>query len=196
MILFFDTETTGLTPGQICQLSYVMQGKDSLKSRNFFFSVDQMEYGAFLVHGFSPEKLKILSGGKRFKDYAEEIQEDFSNADLTVSHNIVFDSMFMREEFNRIGGVFPLRNEFCSMKKTTELCKLSRSSGDGYKYPKLSELCKFLDVYDFQIQNATEKIFGDQAGYHDARFDATAVFLAVNECMKAFDQFAKLKEFL
>ena len=82
------------------------------------------------------------------------------------------------------------------MKKTTPLCKLTRSKWVGYKYPKLAELCKFLDIRDFQIKNAQEKLFGDETDYHDARFDTTAVFLAVNECMKAYDEFDHLKEFL
>ena len=196
MILYFDTETTGLNPGQICQLSYVMQESDKLCCRNFFFTVDSMEYGAFTVHGFSIEKLKTLSGGKRFNDYIDIIENDFSRADLTVSHNTAFDFMFMRAEFERLGRVFPVKNEFCSMKKTTPLCKLPRSNGEGYKYPKLSELCKFLDIYDYQIKNVYERLFGDEAGYHDARFDTSAVFLAVNECIKAYEDFYGVKEFL
>ena len=196
MIIYLDTETTGLYPGQICQLSYIMQSSESIKSRNFFFTVDEMEYSAFMVHGFSPEKLKFLSGGKRFKDYIDVIEKDFADASLIVSHNTAFDFMFLREEFSRLNRVLTIENEFCSMKKTTELCRLSRSRGEGYKYPKLSELCKFLDIYDFQIKNATERFFDDQAGYHDARFDTSAVFLAMNECMKAYDEFSYLKEFL
>ena len=196
MIIYFDTETTGVRPGQICQLSYVLQSKDSLQTRNFFFSVDSMDYSAFLVHGFSIDKLKILSENKKFDDFIDIIEKDFARADLTISHNTSFDFMFMRAEFERLGKVFPIKNEFCSMKKTTPLCKLQRTKGVGYKYPKLSELCKFLDIYDFQIQNACEKLFGQEAGYHDARFDTSAVFLAVNECMNAYGEFDKLKDFL
>ena len=196
MIIYFDTETTGLNPGQICQLSYVMQSKDSLQTRNFFFTVDSMEYSAFMVHGFSVEKLKILSEGKRFRDYIDVIEKDFKRADLTVSHNTSFDFMFLRAEFERLGKVFPIKNEFCSMKKTTSLCKLTRAKGVGYKYPKLSELCKFLDIYDFQIKNVSEKLFGDETGYHDARFDTSAVFLAVNECIKAYEEFYGLEKYL
>lgn len=196
MIIYFDTETTGLNPGQICQLSYVMQTENSLQTRNFFFSVDSVDYSAFLVHGFSVEKLRILSGGKKFQDYVDIIEQDFANADLIVAHNTAFDFMFMRAEFDRLGKVFSIKNEFCSMKKTTPLCKLTRSKGVGYKYPKLSELCKFLDIRDFQIKNAQEKLFGEETDYHDARFDTTAVFLAVNECMKTYEEFDCLKEFL
>ncbi|MBO7344841.1 MAG: 3'-5' exonuclease [Clostridia bacterium] len=183
MIIYFDTETSGLRPGQICQLSYVMQSGDQLSARNFFFTVDQVEYSAFLVHGFSVEKLRVFSGGKRFKDYAEQIEKDFLSADLVVAHNISFDAMFMSAEFERINKQFCVKDKFCSMKNSTPLCKLPRSSGQGYKYPKLSELCAFFDIDDIEIQNATERIFGSKTGFHDARFDTTALLLAVNKGM-------------
>ena len=195
MILYFDTETTGLKPGQICQLSYVMQEGDALSSRNMFFTVDNMEYGAYMVHGFSMEKLKILSGGKRFEDFIDVIERDFTSADAVVSHNTAFDFMFMRAEFERLGRVFKVKNEFCSMKKATPLCKLKRSRGEGYKYPKLNELCSHLGVSDSKILNISEKIFGHKAGFHDARFDTTAVLLAVNAGID-LDEFEEVKRFL
>ena len=37
MILFFDTETTGLYPGRIIQLSYVMCDGENTTAKNFFF---------------------------------------------------------------------------------------------------------------------------------------------------------------
>ena len=77
MIIYLDTETTGLRPGQICQLSYVIQDGQQVRGKNFFYTVDAVEYGAFMVHGFSVEKLKSLSKGKRFSDSILEVKEDF-----------------------------------------------------------------------------------------------------------------------
>ena len=196
MILYFDTETTGLVPGQICQLSYIMQDGDNLSARNMFFSVDNVEYSAQMVHGFSMEKLSELSGGKRFEDFIDVIEKDFSKADMIISHNTAFDFMFMRAEFERLNKIFYIKNEFCSMKKTTGICKLKRSRGQGYKYPKLNELCEFFNVTNGQILSAVKKIFGAQVGFHDARFDATAVLLAINEGVDKFAEFEKIKEFL
>ena len=195
MILYFDTETTGLRPGQICQLSYVMQSGDNLTARNLFFTVDYMEKSAEMVHGFSLEKLKVLSGGKRFSDYADLIENDFKSADIVVSHNTSFDFMFMRAEFERLGRVFKVNKEFCSMKNSTPVCKLIRASSCAYKYPKLSELCAHFGISNEQISSALSKVFGASAGFHDARFDTTAVLLAVN---KAIDlkEFAEVKSFI
>ena len=195
MVLYFDTETTGLRPGQICQLSYVMQDGDSLSSRNIFFTVDNMEYGAYMVHGFSKEKLQVLSGGKRFENFIDVIEQDFLSADAVVSHNTAFDFMFMRAEFERLGKIFKVKNEFCSMKKATPFCKLKRSRGDGYKYPKLNELCGCLGISNSNILSASEKIFGNKTGFHDARFDTTAVLLAINAGVE-YDEFKDIRRFL
>lgn len=184
MILYFDTETTGLHPGQICQLSYILQSQESVKCKNFFFSVDYVDPSAMMVHGFSKQKLFELSNGKKFEHFFDEINADFISADAVVAHNTAFDFSFMRAEFERMNEIFKVNNEFCSMKNTTALCCLMRSSGRGYKYPKLSELCNFLGVSEVDIQKATNEFYGQNIAFHDARFDSTAVYLAMNKCIE------------
>ena len=196
MILFFDTETTGLRPGQICQLSYVMQNGESLTARNLFFTVDYMEQSAQAVHGFSVEKLKKLSNGKRFADYIDIIEKDFCSADVVVAHNTAFDFSFMRAEFERLNKVFAVKKEFCSMKKSTPICKLVRASSGAYKYPKLSELCSHFGIENAHISNALLQVFGANADFHDARFDATACLLAVNKGFREYGEYKELGEFL
>lgn len=184
MILYFDTETTGLHPGQICQLSYVMQTKEKVESKNFFFSVDYIEPSAQMVHGFSKQKLFELSAGRNFGDFFEQIKLDFERAGLVVAHNVAFDFSFMRAEYERLNQVFKVKNEFCSMKKATPICCLKRSSSKGYKYPKLQELCAFLGVENCEIQKEANKFYGENIGFHDARFDTIAVYLCVNKFIK------------
>ena len=196
MIIYLDTETTGLRPGKICQLSYVMQSADKIKSKNMFFSVDYVEPSAQMVHGFSVPKLRILSGGKRFEDLIDEIDSDFANADLIITHNVSFDFMFLRSEFENAGRVFTYKESFCSMKSMTPVCKICRKSGAGYKYPKLSELCSFFAISDYDIALASKKIFGESASFHDARFDTTAVYLAVLKGMKCIPEFEHLRNYL
>ena len=193
MIIYLDTETTGLYPGQVCQLSYVLQTKNNVKGKNFFFSVDFVEYGAFAVHGFSVDKLRLLSSGKVFEDHIDEIEKDFLDADLVVAHNFSFDYMFLSTEFQRLFRSLPIKESFCSMKSMTPVCKIMRSNRKAYKYPKLAELCQFLDIPDREIFNQSEKLFGQGAGYHDSRFDTTAVYLCMQKVIDRVD-FAKLKE--
>ncbi len=195
MIIFLDTETTGLHPGKICQLSYLLQQAGSVMAKNLFFAVDYVEPSAQAVHGFSVQKLQLLSEGKTFSDRFEEVRNDLAKADLIVTHNVAFDMMFLRAEFERNGQALPNYNTFCSMKNTVDVCKLTRKSG-GYKYPKLSELCTFLGVADMQIAEQCKKLFGQRVGFHDARFDTTALFLAVNCAMGNIDKFENIKKYI
>ena len=195
MILFFDTETTGLFAGQICQLSYIMQTKESTIAKNFFFSVDFVEPSAFAVHGFSVQKLKELSNGKEFKHFFDEISSDFENADLICAHNTSFDFGFMRREYEKLEKTFYVKNEFCSMKNSTPICKLPRKNSKGYKYPKLSELCAFFEVLEGDIDKNASELFGNKSSYHDARFDTTALYLAVNKAITS-QHFKELENYL
>ena len=180
MILFFDTETTGLMPGRIIQLSYIMQTETDVKAKNFFFYVDYIEPSAVAVHGFTPEKLFTLSCGKTFSCDIEEIYDDFLSADLVVSHNFAFDLKFMIAEFLYQDRQFRYRESLCTMKFFTDLLRMPRKSGKGFKYPKLSELCEALEIYPYDISTASLNLFEDAGAFHDARYDTTAVYRAFN----------------
>lgn len=188
MILYFDTETTGLKPGKICQLSYILQSGESVTPKNFFFKVGYIEPSATAIHGFTPEILESLSGGKIFEDFAEEIKSDFSSADLIVAHNFEFDRMFMSAEFSAVPDNFTYKQSFCSMKKFTPICKLLRSDNVRFKYPKLSELCEFFDIYPYDISKTMANLYGVAKGAHDARYDTVALYLAVNKGAKYFEE--------
>ena len=196
MIIFFDTETTDLYPGQICQLTYLMQDRERISAKNFFFSVKEVMPGAQSVHGFSKEKLEELSLGKIFSDNIDEIERDFLSADLVVAHNLSFDGMFMRKEFERVGKIFKVKEDMCSMKESVSSCKLSRTNGRGYKYPKLSELCDFVGVSERDIILATKQFFNASTSFHDARFDATALCLAVNFGKEKINKFGEIVKYL
>ena len=196
MILYFDTETTGLRPGNICQLSYVMEDAFGVMAKNFFFTVDMVEYSAYLVHGFSVEDLFNLSGGKRFVEHIKEIAFDFALADLIVAHNISFDLNFLRAEFDNVGECFRYKNDFCSMKSAVPICKLPRKTGAGYKYPKLTELCQFLHIIEDEIVDKERLLYGSITSSHDARFDTTALYLCAKKASEIYPEFSCVKEFI
>ena len=196
MILYFDTETSGLRPGNICQLSYVMQDKEEVKAKNFFFTVDYVEAGALSVHGFSVDFLRSVSNGKRFEYFIKEIKEDFERADLVVSHNTSFDFMFLSQEFIRCDEALYLKDHLCSMKKSTPLLGLRRSNSAGYKYPKLSELCAYFEISDVEIAKKVEEMFGEKTSFHDARFDTVAVYLCLNESLINHGDYFGIGEYL
>ena len=80
------------------------------------------------------------------------------------------------------------------MKNSVTACQLVRSNSRGYKYPKLNELCAFLNITDYEIQQKVNEIFGTSAGYHDARFDTVALYLAFNKGILSIENFVKFKD--
>lgn len=191
MILYFDTETTSLIPGQICEIAYIMQDKDKTETKNFFFKVDSFDEKASEITGYTVEKIEKLSGGKSFSDYAKEIGSDFEKASLVISHNFNFDYHFMQTEFSRLNGLFKFKQEMCSMKYFTNILKLQRVSGNGYKYPKLVELANYFEIDEVKINVAKEKLFVNGNTFHSATFDTTCLYLCINEYMEQNEEFKK-----
>ena len=75
--VYLDTETTDFIPGQIAELTMIVEDTDEKRivdRLNYYFTVDEMTEGAEKVHGFSIELLKQLSSGKRFEDHYKDIQ--------------------------------------------------------------------------------------------------------------------------
>lgn len=186
-MIFFDTETTGLRPGQICQLSYILIDTTSkpnkIEPKNIFFSVDYMEPSAESIHGFSIEKLEKLSKGKTFRETYKEFYDDFVNADILAGHNVQFDIKFITKEFERCGLRYEPKNVFCTMKYYKDICKFKGRTGEC-KNPKLCEVAKFLNLSDKMIEQKTLSMYKESGAFHDARFDTTTTYLLVTEGIK------------
>jgi DNA polymerase-3 subunit epsilon len=186
-MIFFDTETTGLRPGSICQLSYIIVDTgvkpQVTTGTNIFFSVDYVEPGAEDIHGFSVEKLYELSEGLYFEDKFEHILEDFSSADFLIGHNVKFDINFLTHELEGCGEELKPKNVFCTMGYYKDVCKLPDFKGQ-YKNPKLEEVVKFFNISKEDIHETSKKLFGGTGNFHDARFDTAATYLVVVEGIK------------
>lgn len=181
-LLFFDTETTGVKPGSICQLSYILVDTSTKPQKtigkNIFFTVDEMEPEAERIHGFSLEKLYELSEGMYFEDLYADFINDFLEADFIIGHNVQFDIKFLKHELLGLGEFFEPNNVFCTMKYYKDICKILRPTGD-YKNPKLEEVIKHLNITDSEISETANKYFQGSGNYHDARFDTAATYLTV-----------------
>lgn len=194
MTLYFDTETTGMLPGHVIQLSYILDDGIDIICKNFYFAVGYIEPRAQEVHGISVERLKILSDGKTFDFYADEIYDDFSSADVIVAHNFKFDLAFMIAEFKYLDRIFRYKESFDTMRYFTDIMKLPRTSCRGYKYPRLSELKDFAEVYDYDVSKFVMDNFkGAGCGFHDARFDTAAMYLS---CAALKDKYPYLSQTL
>lgn len=184
-LIFLDCETSGFAPGQIAQLSYLIVEMDEhgtlnqITPKNYFFTVEEMSEGAEGIHGFSIEKLKILSDGLKFGDWYSDIFNDFNNT-IMICHNVEFDKRFMVEEFKRCEVEFKPAT-FCTMEYFTDICKLSGKArnGNSYKYPKLSELMAFYMIPEETVLINSKQLFNSEdIGFHDARFDVVGMYMA------------------
>lgn len=192
-MIFFDTETTGLKPGSICQLSYIKVSTEvkphSYHGKNFYFTVEEIEAEAEKVHGMSVENLYELSNGMYFEDNFEEILEDFIEADILIGHNVNFDINFLTHEIEGCGEELIVKNTLCTMNYYRNICKLPGNSRE-YKRPKLEEAIKFLNITEENINSTSKKFFDytdnklNGCNYHDARYDTAAVFLLITEGIK------------
>ena len=186
-LLIFDTETTSIKPGHICQLSYITIDASTKPQqtigKNFFFTVDEMDPAAEAVHGFSLEKLYDLSNGQYIEDLIEEFINDFSEADFVIGHTVNFDVRFLKLELEAMGIDYEPKNMFCTMQYYRDICKILRPSGD-YKNPKLEEVINFLGITKDQISSKADELFQGSGDYHDARFDTAATYLLIIEGLK------------
>jgi len=175
--IIFDTETTDLKPGRICQLTYVILNEGHSIGKNFFFTVDFVSPSAQAVHGFSVKQLEKLSDGQRFFSSSKEIYDDFCQAEI-VGHNVDFDISFMKAEMENAGFEFSYRCKIDTMKEFAAYCKLPHYKY-AYKFPKLTELMECLDISEAEIEKTAVNLFGNQGqGFHDARYDVAATTLA------------------
>lgn len=184
--IFFDTETTGLKPGQIGQLAYIKETPTGeIKAGNYFFKVKHVEDGAAQATGRNTDFYKEASGGITFADKSDEIYNLFSES-MLVAHNIKFDENFLSMEFWRTGKQLKLTDDkkFDTMEYFTDVLKIPNRRGGKklYKYPKLEELVNGLKIDTNKVMLATEKLFGAELGkyykYHDAMYDTTSMFIA------------------
>ena len=192
-LLFFDTETTSIKPGNICQLSYIIIDASTkpqkTTGKNFFFTVDSMDPGAEAIHGFSLEKLYELSDGKEFLEFVHEFMPDFFDADFIIGHNVQFDIKFLKHELQQlweaglVDTTWDPKNTFCTMAYYKPICNILNPSGT-IKNPKLSEVIDYLQISEDEIAKKADELFEGSGNYHDARFDTAATYLTVIHGMK------------
>ena len=177
MLLFLDTETTGLPryyitePAKrwprVVQLAWSLYDTDgNRESRNSFiiYPTDfTIPPDSVKKHGITTERAKA-EGTSLFK-VLPQFNADVEKAAMIIGHNVAFDLPVVHTEFVRCKLETDLleKQHVCTMKprEIVSLCKIPKPSGNGYKWPTLTELHLHLFEEEF-------------AGSHDAGADVDA----------------------
>ena len=184
LILFFDTETTGLPnkkpptdPNQarLIQLAAILASPEGevLNTLNTLVKIGNafMHPLAQEAHGISREKAN--SEGIHPKEAFEKFHSMSESAECLVCHNHNFDFKLIEltaaQLCHRSGSDEPdlMLSEirelpyYCTMVQSKEFCALPMKGRNGYKFPKLMELYRILFGESFE-------------GAHDAMADVTA----------------------
>jgi len=150
--LVFDTETTNVIKNMhahpscgpayphIVQLAWKIQDESGWMVRNHIVKPDGFVIPDESVefHGITQEIAESM--GSPMKEILEEFRKDVESVDYLVAHNAEFDARMVASECYRYGiPDFLLgKTMYCTMKSTTQICKLPGQY--GYKYPQLKEL--------------------------------------------------------
>ncbi|MAT90249.1 MAG: hypothetical protein CMC35_06110 [Flavobacteriaceae bacterium] len=179
-ILFFDLETTGLPISwkesyvntfnwpYIVQLAYIISYHENeisveqdiiLKPENFEIPSDSTA-----VHGITNNQ--AINQGYDRKQVLQNFASLLREADYIIAHNSDFDVNVLRCEFLRNNIEDPFKSQdfdiICTMKKTTNYCKIPSGYGD-YKWPSLQEL--HTKLFNTHFEEA-----------HNAKYDVKATF--------------------
>jgi len=167
-ILIFDTETSGLDPqwNVILQLSYQIVESDSWttkKTVNHYFAwpedKSRVTQEAINVNGLTEEFLGSKQLSKR-KTALEEFVKDKDSCDLLVAHNLEFDKKFIIASCREEGVKYAnsgWSKSYDTMKRTTNFCQIPKAWGNGYKWPKLTELadCLCIDYSKISLHDSS-----------------------------------------
>ena len=141
--IFFDTETTGLSPesgDRIIEIGCVEMLNRRLTgiNKHFYLNPERSSHeDALKIHGLTDE---FLADKPLFAQVADELLEYLAGAEV-IAHNASFDVGFFNEELKRLG-----RPKFPSfVDKISDTLVMAREMFPG-KSNSLDALCKRLEV--------------------------------------------------
>jgi DNA polymerase III subunit epsilon len=141
--IFFDTETTGLSPesgDRIIEIGCIEMVNRRLTGNNKHFYLNPQRPNhedAVKIHGLTDE---FLADKPLFAAIADELVEYLAGAEV-IAHNASFDVGFFNEEFKRLG-----RGPFAGhVARITDTLVMAREMFPG-KSNSLDALCKRLEV--------------------------------------------------
>lgn len=154
MLLFFDTETTGVPRRydapisdlanwpRLVQIGWVLYNDDGTQ-------LDEAEYiikpegfvipeSVVRIHGITTESASLE--GTPLREVLSKFSDELAHASIVVGHNVSYDVNVVGAEYLRCGmeDALAAKPKICTMRESTNFCKLPGPL--GYKWPKLQEL--------------------------------------------------------
>lgn len=193
MILFFDTETTGLPKDwkapmndldnwpRVIQLAWLVSDPkgETINQRELLIKPDGWEIptGEFWIeHGFNTEKSH--AEGVPMMEALAQFSADLAQCEILVSHNMDFDHKVLGAEMIRYDVKGKRLVKICTKEASTDWCKIPffnsghRSTysrmAQRWKWPKLEELHQKLFGRDFTDKHQAG---GDVAALRDCFFE-------------------------
>lgn len=185
-LIIFDTETNGMKNCSVLSIACIKLSYDFVSDKlekiddyyRFYFreSNESPNQGALKVNGLYDyvikEKRENVSYPMYFSQDIESLKKFIGECKHFIAHNIAFDREFIP---------FKLRYQFCSMSENIDILKISK--GNGYKWPKLSELSDFY------------KVPFDNNNLHDSYYDTLILARVIYKMLKHREAREKLLYF-
>ena len=155
--IVFDVETTGLPKNynaspklfnlwpHIVQFSWIICEEDKIEEKTFIIKPNNyvIPDESIKIHNITNEE--ATKNGYSLKNVIQSFIKDCDKVNYLVAHNASFDiNVILAACYKTKSNTIFLKNKkiICTMKTTTDLCKLPGKY--GYKYPKLEELFMYL----------------------------------------------------
>jgi len=156
VLLFFDTETTGLPSRnrkvrsdplswpRLIELGWLLMSEDAIchEQQSLLVSPDGFEIpsAATDIHGISTED--ALLTGMNVTEVLDQFCSSARKADMFVAHNLSYDIRILLTELIRLEkrDLFPSLEGVCTMKSSARFCGVPGRFGKGFKWPSLSGL--------------------------------------------------------
>lgn len=160
MYLFFDTETTGVPRNynapvtdvdnwpRLVQIGWVLydDNKNIVSEQEFVVKPNGFEIpvSASSIHGITTEK--ATTDGLPLSLVLLHFLNALDKASIVIGHNLSYDESIIGAELVRakIDNPLPQKKLICTMKSSTNYCKIPGGYGGRYKWPKLNELYRKL----------------------------------------------------
>lgn len=179
---YVDLETTAINPGQIGQISYIVEEHGELvKAINHFFTVKFVDAEVTRKMGIDAEYYSRMSGGQVFAQRSASILEDINNAQL-IAHHVNFEFKFLTTEFMRLNMSYKPSVQTCTMEYFRDVIQIpAKNKRYGpYKNPKLSEVLDYFRIDMDKLTQYSSMLFGDnRQQLHDSRVDVVGMYVAV-----------------